>query len=103
MTAHRQLEGAELCIRQPFWGELSLTAAETFLLLDQAGPHVNGPGEAKGAPRHRHRGIACSAATEVDREDAGVTRSLAAETGGVLVGEKVLIELDVQAIGTPRV
>jgi redox-sensitive bicupin YhaK (pirin superfamily) len=57
ITAHRQLEGAGISIRRPFPGELSLTEADPFLLLDQAGPHVNGPGEAKGAPWHPHRGF----------------------------------------------
>jgi redox-sensitive bicupin YhaK (pirin superfamily) len=57
ITAHRQLEGAGISIRRPFPGELSLTAADPFLLLDQAGPHVNGPNEAKGAPWHPHRGF----------------------------------------------
>jgi polyisoprenoid-binding protein YceI len=42
--------------------------------------------------------IAFSAATEVDREDWGLTWNLALETGGVLVGKKVRIELNVQAI-----
>src|SRR5205814_3240826 len=57
ITAHRQLEGAGISIRRPFPGELSLTEADPFLLLDQGGPHVNGPGEAKGAPWHPHRGF----------------------------------------------
>src|SRR5207253_2791135 len=38
-------------------GELSLVEADPFLLLDQVGPMVNGPGEAKGAPWHPHRGF----------------------------------------------
>ena len=57
ITAHRQLEGAGISIRRPFPGDLSLTEADPFLLLDQAGPHVNGPEEAKGAPWHPHRGF----------------------------------------------
>jgi hypothetical protein len=32
-------------------------AADPFLLLDQLGPVDNGPGEAKGAPWHPHRGF----------------------------------------------
>jgi redox-sensitive bicupin YhaK (pirin superfamily) len=57
LRAHRQLEGAGISVRRPFPGELSLGQADPFLLLDQAGPHLNGPGEAKGAPWHPHRGF----------------------------------------------
>ena len=57
VTAHRQLEGAGFEIRRPFPGELSMAEADPFLLLDQAGPHDNGPGEARGAPWHPHRGF----------------------------------------------
>jgi len=39
---------------------------------------------------------AFSATTEIDREEFGVTWNAALETGGVLVGPKVRIELDVQ-------
>ena len=42
--------------------------------------------------------IAFSAAAEVDREDWGLTWNMALETGGVLVGKKVRIELNVQAV-----
>ena len=46
--------------------------------------------------------IAFSAATEVDREDWGLTWNLALEAGGVLVGKKVRIELNLQAVAPPR-
>jgi len=39
---------------------------------------------------------AFSASTEIDREEFGVTWNAALETGGVLVGNKVRIEIDVQ-------
>jgi len=39
---------------------------------------------------------ALSATTEIDREEFGVTWNAALETGGVLVGNKVRIEIDVQ-------
>jgi polyisoprenoid-binding protein YceI len=39
-----------------------------------------------------------TASTEVDREDFGLTWNQALETGGVLVGRKVRIELSVEAI-----
>ena len=46
--------------------------------------------------------IAFSAAAEVDREDWGLTWNVALETGGVLVGKKARIELNVQAIAAAR-
>ena len=46
--------------------------------------------------------IAFSAATEVDREDWGLTWNVTLETGGVLVGKKVRIELNVQAVAVAR-
>jgi len=57
ITAQRAVEGAGFAIRRPFPGELSLAEADPFLLLDHVGPQVNGPGEAKGAPWHPHRGF----------------------------------------------
>lgn len=42
--------------------------------------------------------VSFSAATEVDREDWGLTWNMALETGGWLVGKKVRIELNVQAV-----
>jgi polyisoprenoid-binding protein YceI len=44
--------------------------------------------------------IAFSGATEVDREAWGLTFNVALETGGVLVGKKVRIELNVQAVAS---
>ena len=57
VTAHRQTEGAGFVVRRPFPGEVSFADADPFLLLDHIGPVVNGPGEAKGAPWHPHRGF----------------------------------------------
>ena len=57
ITADRATEGAGFSIRRPLPGELSLTEADPFLLLDHVGPQVNGPNEAKGAPWHPHRGF----------------------------------------------
>ena len=42
--------------------------------------------------------LAFSAATEIDREEFGITWTVALETGGVLVGKKVKIELEGQAV-----
>jgi redox-sensitive bicupin YhaK (pirin superfamily) len=57
VTARHEAEGAGFIVARPFPGELPLTEADPFLLLDHVGPLVNGPGEAKGAPWHPHRGI----------------------------------------------
>ena len=42
--------------------------------------------------------IAFSASADVDREDWGLTWNVALETGGVLVGRKVRLELNIQAV-----
>ena len=42
--------------------------------------------------------IGFTATTEIDREDWGLTWNVALETGGVLVGKKVLIDLTVSAV-----
>jgi polyisoprenoid-binding protein YceI len=39
-----------------------------------------------------------AATTELDREEWGMTWNMALETGGVLVGKKLQVELDVQAV-----
>ena len=57
VNAHSQMEGAGIAVRRPFPGELTMAQADPFLLLDHAGPHLNGPGEASGAPWHPHRGF----------------------------------------------
>jgi polyisoprenoid-binding protein YceI len=46
--------------------------------------------------------VAFSAAAEVDREDWGLTWNVALESGGLLVGKTVRIELNVQAVAAPR-
>jgi polyisoprenoid-binding protein YceI len=46
--------------------------------------------------------ISFSAATEVDREDWGLNWNVALETGGVLVGKRVRIEINVQAVASPK-
>lgn len=39
-----------------------------------------------------------SAATEINRKDFGLEWNVALETGGVLVGDKVKVQLDIQAV-----
>ncbi len=43
-----------------------------------------------------------SASTEIDREDWGLSYNQVLETGGVMVGKKVRIELDVEAVARPQ-
>ncbi|HXQ62776.1 MAG TPA: YceI family protein [Acidimicrobiales bacterium] len=43
-----------------------------------------------------------SATTEIDREDWGLTYNQVLETGGVMVGKKVRIELNVEAVARPQ-
>ncbi|MDP9342283.1 MAG: YceI family protein [Actinomycetota bacterium] len=45
---------------------------------------------------------AFTASTEIDREEFGVSWNQNLETGSVLVGKKVRIELDVQAVGAAK-
>ena len=51
------VEGAGFEVWRPFPGAVDLHATDPFLLLDQLGPVDYGPGEAKGAPWHPHRGF----------------------------------------------
>jgi quercetin 2,3-dioxygenase len=57
ITAHRQLEGAGFSVRRHFTGDLSLQDSDPILLLDHAGPQVNSPRGANGAPWHPHCGF----------------------------------------------
>ena len=50
------LEGGGFLVRRPF-PKASLSEFDPFLLLDEMGPMDVGPGEAKGAPDHPHRGF----------------------------------------------
>jgi len=54
--AIRTLEGAGFEVRRPF-PTRSLEHVDPFLLLDEMGPAELGPGEARGAPDHPHRGF----------------------------------------------
>ena len=48
-------EGAGFIVSRPFPGRVE--QIDPFLLLDHIGPTKYGPGEAKGAPNHPHRGF----------------------------------------------
>jgi redox-sensitive bicupin YhaK (pirin superfamily) len=57
-VAQSLLEGAGFPVRRPFPAPgLSLRYTDPFLLLDHMGAVEYGPGEAKGAPWHPHRGF----------------------------------------------
>jgi redox-sensitive bicupin YhaK (pirin superfamily) len=51
-----QLEGEGMLVTRPF-PTAQIDRLDPFLLLDRMGPVVHGPGEAKGAPDHPHRGF----------------------------------------------
>jgi len=50
------LEGAGFRVQRPF-PQASFSDFDPFLLLDEMGPMDLGPGQAKGAPDHPHRGF----------------------------------------------
>jgi quercetin 2,3-dioxygenase len=50
------LEGGGFLVRRPF-PQASFSEFDPFLLLDEMGPIELGPGQAKGAPDHPHRGF----------------------------------------------
>jgi quercetin 2,3-dioxygenase len=56
VQARPQLEGEGMLVTRPFPTE-KLDHLDPFLLLDRMGPASHGPGEAKGAPDHPHRGF----------------------------------------------
>jgi polyisoprenoid-binding protein YceI len=48
-----------------------------------------------------HQLFGFSASTEIDREDWGLTYNMALESGGVMIGKKVKIEIEGEAIRQP--
>ena len=72
-------------------GELSLREITKPLVLD-----VRFDGTARDPWGGERAGFTATA--ELDREDFGLTWNQALETGGVLVGKKVEIELEVEAV-----
>jgi len=58
VTAHQTFEGGGFPVHRPFpQPGADLGATDPFLMLDEMGPIHYGPGEAKGAPDHPHRGF----------------------------------------------
>ncbi|MGH8067865.1 MAG: pirin family protein [Candidatus Entotheonellia bacterium] len=56
ITSVQTLEGEGFLVNRPFPSS-ALEDFDPFLLLDELGPAALGPGEAKGAPDHPHRGF----------------------------------------------
>ncbi len=56
VRATETLEGGGFRVRRPFPSRV-LEDLDPFMLLDEMGPTDAGPGEAKGAPDHPHRGF----------------------------------------------
>src|SRR4051812_9801248 len=58
VTAQSTIEGGGFPVHRPFpQPGADLGATDPFLMLDEMGPIQYGPGEAKGAPDHPHRGF----------------------------------------------
>src|SRR5262249_18738187 len=58
VTAQQSFEGGGFPVHRPFpQPGADLGATDPFLMLDEMGPINYGPGEAKGAPDHPHRGF----------------------------------------------
>ena len=75
-------------------GDLTIRGVTRPVILDVAyGGLISDPfGNAKAI---------FSAHTEIDREEWGMTWNAALETGGVLVGKRLQIELEIQAVRKP--
>ena len=54
VPTHSVMEGGGFKVRRPYSVSGLLSP---FLLLDEMGPNITGPGEAVGAPWHPHRGF----------------------------------------------
>jgi polyisoprenoid-binding protein YceI len=72
-------------------GDLTITGTTRPVVLDVEFEGANATPWGTNA-------VAFSATTEIDREDFGLTYNQALESGGVLVGKKVRIEINVEAI-----
>jgi redox-sensitive bicupin YhaK (pirin superfamily) len=58
VTSQETFEGGGFPVHRPFpQAGADLGATDPFLMLDEMGPIHYGPGEAKGAPDHPHRGF----------------------------------------------
>lgn len=74
-------------------GDLTLRGVTRPVTLDV---ELEGLGAAYGGPR-----AVLAASAEVDREEFGLTWNMALESGGVLVGRTLKVELSLQAVPEP--
>jgi polyisoprenoid-binding protein YceI len=72
-------------------GDITIRGVTREIVLDAE--YVGMAKDAYGRDR-----VAFSARTEIDRDDFGVSWNMALETGGFLVGKRVQVELEVQAL-----
>ncbi len=86
-TGVRHLKGDKFAVT----GDLTVAGVTRTVVLDLTLDGV--VGDPWGGTR-----LAFSASTEIDREEFGITWNVALETGGVLVGKKVKIEIEGQAV-----
>jgi polyisoprenoid-binding protein YceI len=85
-------------IRRAGDGELKVVGELTIHgVTRQVTFSVEGPSEPAKDPWGNTR-IGLSASTRINRKDFGLTWNAALETGGILVGEEVAINLDVQLV-----
>ena len=85
--------------------DVQLTGGDTFqlvgdLTIKDVTREVALDARFRGSDRGLQGGTlaAFSAATEIDREDWGMTWNVSVETGGLLVGKKVEIRIEVEAL-----
>lgn len=79
-------------------GELKVTGGLTILdVTKEVVLNVEGPSEETQDPWGNLR-VGASASTRIKRSDFGLTWNVALETGGVMLGDEIKIDLDIQLI-----
>jgi polyisoprenoid-binding protein YceI len=79
-------------------GELKVTGGLTILgVTKEVVLNVEGPSEETQDPWGNQR-VGASASTKIKRSDFGLTWNVALETGGVMLGDEIKIDLDIQLI-----
>lgn len=79
-------------------GELKVTGGLTILgVTKEVVLNVEGPSEETRDPWGNLR-VGASASTKIKRSDFGLTWNVALETGGVMLGDEIKIDLDIQLI-----
>lgn len=84
-------------------GELKVTGGLTILgVTKEVVLNVEGPSEETQDPWGNLR-VGASASTKIKRSDFGLTWNVALETGGVMLGDEIRIDLDIQLIKSKAV